>query len=191
LRPANSLIAVLNFPVISGREFGFARGPSWTPIHNHHRQAQNRIGQHAVGRDEEIDAKWFWDAAVNKRLNGVPLPKLAQRVLHPRQQQGKVFGGIDLDRLQAQIRKASGITDFIWHGVRHLAETKTAELRDQHDRSLILPHIRDLLFDHVSKRGAGKDYDHHDYIPEMRAAMEAWAEYIERLVKPGSVALLR
>jgi hypothetical protein len=42
----------------------------------------------------------------------------------------------------------------------------------------ILPQVRDLLFDHVPQRGSGKGYDHHDYKPEMRAAMEIWAEYI-------------
>jgi hypothetical protein len=42
-----------------------------------------------------------------KRLH-VPLSRLAQRVLGPRQQ-GKVFGHIDLDRLQAKLRTLCGI----------------------------------------------------------------------------------
>jgi hypothetical protein len=86
----------------------------------------------------------------------------------------------------------SGIDDFFWHGVRHLAETKTAELRDAQDQPLILPHIRDLLFDHASKRGSGKGYDHHDYKPETRKAMETWADHIAKLVRPDEgVAVLR
>ena len=28
-------------------------------------------------------------------------------------------------------------------------ETKTAALRDENDKSLILPHVRDMLFDHA------------------------------------------
>jgi hypothetical protein len=46
----------------------------------------------------QIDDKWFWDAppseVKNKRLHGIPLPPMAQRILHPRQQQGKVFDGL-------------------------------------------------------------------------------------------------
>jgi hypothetical protein len=145
-------------------------------------------------RWEQIDQTWFWDAPESdvaiKRLHGVPLPGLAQRVLHPRQKQGKVFEGISLALLQKKVRERVGF-DFFWHGARHIAETKMAELRDKDDRSLILPHVRDLLLDHSPNRGAGKGYDHHDYIPEMRKAMEIWAAYIERLVQAEGVAVLR
>jgi hypothetical protein len=146
-------------------------------------------------RWEQIDASWFWDAppsdVKNKRLHGVPLPRLAQRVLHPRGKKGRVFPEINLDKLQDRVIEMTGITDFFWHGARHLAETKTAELRDEQGRSRILPHVRDLLFDHKPKRGSGAVYDHHDYIPEMRAAMETWCDHVERLVEKQGAALLR
>jgi integrase len=148
----------------------------------------------AAMRWDEITPDWFWDAPEsnsNKRLHGVPLPQLAQRVLSPRQAQGKVFGDINLDRLQQQLRKLTPIEDFFWHGLRHLAETKTAELKDDNKRPLIPPHVRDMLFDHSSKRGAGAGYDHHDYVPEMSTAMEAWAAYIEGLVTPPGTVRLR
>jgi integrase len=144
-------------------------------------------------RWEEIDSNWFWDApesGTNKRLHGVPLARLAQGILGPRQS-GKVFGAINLDRLQRQIRDRTGLKDFFWHGLRHLAETKCAGLKDEQERPLIPPHIRDLLFDHSTKRGAGKGYDHHDYLPEMRSAMEAWAGYVDGLVTPPGVTRLR
>ena len=56
---------------------------------------------------------------------------------------------------------------------------------------LVLPHIRDMLFDHSTGRGSGAGYDHHDYIPEMRAALEHWATYVEGLVTAKRVKLLR
>jgi integrase len=150
---------------------------------------------------EEIDGDWFWDAPAsdskNKRLHGVPLSSLARNALHPRPPEGKgrVFGDINVDNLARKIRRVSGIADFFWHGLRHLAETKTAELRDEHGRPLILPHIRDLLFDHASKRGSGSGYDHHDYKPEMLTAMEDWAKYVDGLVTPqgsaGNITRLR
>lgn len=146
-------------------------------------------------RWEEIDNDWFWDPppsdTKNKRLHGVPLSSLAQRILHPRQPNGSVFGALNFDKLQRKVCKESGVSDFFYHGVRHLVETKTAELRDGNGRSLILPHIRDMLLDHAMQRGSGKDYDHHDYKPEMRAAAEAWANYIEKLIQPRGAALLR
>ena len=61
-------------------------------------------------RWEEIDRDWFWDApesdVENKRLHGVPLPKLARDVLGPRQTQGKVFGEIDLGPIGSEDQKA-------------------------------------------------------------------------------------
>jgi hypothetical protein len=146
-------------------------------------------------RWEHIEPDWFWDApkskSKNKRLHGVPLPRLAQHVLHPRQPRGKVFGEINFNGLLANIRQLSGIPDFIYHGIRHLAETKTAELRDKQHRPLILPHIRDMLFDHASKRGTGGSYDHSDYRLELTAAVEVWAAHVEALVQPEGAALLR
>ena len=53
------------------------------------------------------------------------------------------------------------------------------------------PHVRDLLLDHASTRGSGGDYDHWDYRDEKLAAMEKWADYIERVVMPEGVTALR
>lgn len=148
-----------------------------------------------VLRWEQINSDWFWDAppspVKNKRLHGIPLPMLAQRLLSPRQSQGKVFGLGQTQRLQAKIRRLTGLDDFIWHGIRHLVETKCAELKDAQGKPAISPYIRDLLFDHAWKRGAGKGYDKHDYKDEMQDALESWAGYVESVVRPEGVALLR
>lgn len=142
---------------------------------------------------QEIDDNWFWDAphgTKNKRLHGVPLSSLVQRILHPRHQRGFVFPGKHNGRigvsgsLQKKIIQAGAMEDFFFHGVRHIAETKMAELR-------VPGHIRDLLFDHVPERGAGAVYDHHEYQDEMRSAVEQWADHIEQLVTPAGVARLR
>jgi integrase len=113
-------------------------------------------------------------------------------VLGPRQAQGYVFPGpvegthySDDGVLHRKVRRASKIADFYPHALRHTAETRLAELG-------VAPHIRDLLFDHRSGRGAGAGYDHYHYGEEMRAAMERWSEHIERLVQPdGAVRVLR
>jgi hypothetical protein len=145
-------------------------------------------------RWEHITADWFWDAPPSttktKRLHAVPLPELARRILHPRQAEGYVFGDINTDDIVRDVRRLTGIKDFIPHGIRHLVETKCAELRDADGKPLVLPHIRDMLFDHASGRGAGKDYDHHDYESEMLAAMRAWSGHIEKLVTPEGAQIL-
>jgi hypothetical protein len=142
---------------------------------------------------QQIDSAWFWTpppGSKTKRCNAIPLPKLAQRVLGQRRDQGHVFSLTrnDLTRMQASLRKElEGVAeDFFWHGIRHMVETKLAELRVQ-------PHIRDLLLDHASARSrAAAGYDHHDYEAEMLAALEAWCSHIEKLIRPAEgVAVLR
>lgn len=147
-----------------------------------------RKGALAAMRWEEIGEDWFWNApeskSKNKRLHAIPLPKKAQQILHPRQQDGLVFGKLDLDRLQTEVRARTGIDDFIWHGTRHLLESKTAELK-------VPPHIRDSLFDHVPARGSGAVYDHHEYRAEMLAALETLARHINGLVASAGTERVR
>ena len=69
---------------------------------------------------------------------------------------------------------AGARSDFFLHGCRHIVESKLAELR-------VPAHIRDLLFDHVPDRGAGKTYDQHEYVDEMRVAVVKWAHYVAQL----------
>jgi integrase len=133
-------------------------------------------------RWEEIDDSWFWNAPKsdidNKRLHPIPLPALAKQILGRRQATGAVFDGINPNQnLQNKIRKLTGIDTFIFHGTRHVAETKLAELRVPTD-------IRDRLFDHAPKRGSGKHYDKYLYKDEMRAALTLWGDHILSFVAP-------
>jgi integrase len=80
---------------------------------------------------------------------------------------------VDGSELQNKVRAASGLKDFFFHGIRHIVESKMAELK-------ILPHV-DMWLNHAPKRGSGKIYNHHHYREEMLAALETWAAYIDRL----------
>jgi integrase len=144
-------------------------------------------------RWEKIDASGFWDAPPgrkNKRCHPVPLSSLAQRILHPRQASGPVFPGKRGGLLNVgsfyieRVIDAGAMKDFFLHGVRHLCETKLAELK-------VKPNIRNLLFDHMAARGSGQVYDHHEYEDEMREAVELWASHIEKLVAPAGARRLR
>jgi integrase len=137
-----------------------------------------RRGTIAAMQWEQIDDTWFWNAppstSKNKRTHPVPLSTLAQRVLGRRQERGRVFTLKRLKSLQERVRELTGLGDFIFHGLRHIAETKLGELR-------VPPHVRDLLFDHAPARGAGAGYDHGAYRDQMRAAVETWADHVGRV----------
>jgi integrase len=141
-----------------------------------------RRGALSAMKWEEIDDSWYWNAPKsdsNKKLFGQPLSPLAQRVLGKHQGQGPVFGELNkrgIDRLQAKLRKLSGIDDFIWHGCRHVAETRMGDIG-------ILPHVKDMLLDHVAVRGSGKAYDHGTYRQQMTEAVDKWATHVEGLVE--------
>ena len=151
-------------------------------------------------RWDDIGGDWFWTprrvaggkvvpfGTRIKRCHPVPLPKLAQRVLGKHGGTGRVLEGRLSDKaVMRRVRELTGLDDFIFHALRHLAETKCAELEVQ-------PHIRDRLFDHSPgrRRGSGEGYDKHDYRPECIAATERWAGHIERVVRPDEkVAVLR
>jgi integrase len=76
------------------------------------------------------------------------------------------------------------VGDYFAHALRHTLETRLAEFR-------VPPHIRDCLLDHAPNRGAGAGYDHYDYQVEMREALEAWADHVERIVAPNGARVLR
>ena len=151
----------------------------------------------------EIEDDWTWVPPVDrrrkkktKRLHGVPLPRLAQRVLAPlrpsRDDASKfVFPGRTSgshlypgDDLAGKVRENSGVDDFFWHALRHTLETRAAEFG-------IEPHIRDLVLDHAPARGAGEGYDHWHYKPQMLAALETWADHVEAVVSPKGAKVLR
>jgi integrase len=155
-----------------------------------------RKGALSAMKWEEVDDQWYWTPPAsehrNKRLHPIPLPALAQRVLGARQPRGYVFPGTvdnthysdDDNSLHRKVKRRVDLADFFPHALRHTAETKMAVLG-------IPPHIRDLLFDHRSARGAGAGYDHYSYGKEMRQAMELWADHVEALIQPKGARVLR
>ena len=139
-------------------------------------------------RWDHIDADWYWRPTCGnkvKRAHAIPLPRLAQRILSPRAGKGLVLHGIKPDKLLIELRRMTGVPDLIFHGFRHVVQTKLAQLK-------IPPHIRDQLMDHAPARGTGAAYDHHLYVEEQRDALERWADYVEALMQPSNtVRVLR
>jgi integrase len=91
-----------------------------------------------------------------------------------------------LDRLMtAQLRRETGepeaaIEEWILHDLRRTAATGMAKLG-------IAPHVVDKILNHSlgAIRGVAAIYNRHAYLPERKAALEAWGRYIEGLMRPG------
>jgi integrase len=75
----------------------------------------------------------------------------------------------------------AAIDDWILHDLRRTAATGMARLN-------IPPHVVDKILNHVSGsiRGVAAVYNRHAYLDERRAALEAWARHVERIVRPTS-----
>ena len=159
-----------------------------------------RKGALSAMRWDELDGEGLWVPPEDprrrrkrtKRLHGIPLPKLAQRILAPLKKDGAAFvfpgrGAAHLhpgSDLADAVKNKSGVADFFFHALRHTLETGLAELKVQ-------PHVRDILMDHVPARGAGEGYDHWHYRDEMAEALELWAAHIEKVVLPKGARVLR
>lgn len=152
------------------------------------------------------DDGWYWNPpqhlfSKQKRFSPIPLPKLAQRILGKRPEDSGRVMNMPESRVQPllnQVRKKleadpdpqKRFEAFLWHGIRHVFETRTGELG-------VLPHVRDLLLDHAIARSAtGRGYDHSTYRAALLEALEKWADHVENLVRPGkgnaaNVAVLR
>jgi hypothetical protein len=137
---------------------------------------------------DNISSTWDWEPPYRseyKRNDPVPLPKLAQRILGPRREQGRVIKPFLPYWLQRQARRRKGMpADFIWHGVRHIVITKLRELG-------VARHIAKLITDH-REDDVHADYEHDLPRKEMLAALELWCARVEHLVAPAEgVAVLR
>jgi integrase len=147
-------------------------------------------------RWEQIDQNWHWrpiKGSPNKMNLDLTVPQLARRIMGARQEEGPLFliSNNRVHALTGIIRKATGIADWIWHGVRHIAATKLEEVPD--DGGLgVPPHIARLVIDHPGKGDAHRGYVHATYRKPIADALEAWASYVERTVTPAAgVAVLR
>ena len=166
----------------------------------------------AQRRDELAHATWTefdlagktWTLPGERTKNGrshiVHLSGLAIEVLErlPRiaSKQGWVFttglGGGDTpvsgfgrgrERIAAAMAAVSAddVAPFTLHDLRRSAATGMAALG-------IAPHVVDKILNHSSGKIAGvaKIYNRFEYLPERKAALEAWARHVESLIRVTS-----
>jgi integrase len=73
-----------------------------------------------------------------------------------------------------KVRDRSGVSDFRLHTLRTTVRTRLSELG-------VAPDVGERILGHTMGK-IRSVYDKHDYIPQMRAAMEAWGQALAALV---------
>jgi integrase len=73
-----------------------------------------------------------------------------------------------------RVRERSGVTDFRLHTLRTTVRTRLSELG-------VAPDVGERILGHTMGR-IRSIYDKHDYLPQMRAAMETWARNLTTLM---------
>jgi integrase len=82
---------------------------------------------------------------------------------------------------QERLRELAGLAEhWTWHDLRRTCTTGMARLKiaDRNLAKRVLNHVQS------ARQDVTNIYDRHDYLDERRAAIEAWAKHVLRLVNP-------
>ena len=118
----------------------------------------------------------------NSRLHELPLSAQALAILArvPRRNSSEYLFGVrgykDWDVGKSKLDAKAGIADYHLHDLRRSCATMLGELGVQ-------PHHIEAILNHYSGHRAGVAgvYQRAKYEPEMRAALQKWADWVERL----------
>jgi integrase len=83
-------------------------------------------------------------------------------------------------RLKEILDRESGVTGWVFHDIRRTVRSGLARLNVREE-------VAELVLNHA-KRGLVKVYNQHEYLDEMRAAMEKWADHVAITVGDASDA---
>ena len=143
----------------------------------------------AARKSELLEAKWsdvdlegaLWTIAETKmgRAHVLPLPAAAVSILEALPREGDYIfretGRITAHPKKgiAWLRQRTGI-DFRIHDLRRTTATGLAQLG-------VRSEVISAVLNHVSGQEATRVYQRHKWIPEMRQALERWAQELERI----------
>lgn len=131
----------------------------------------------------------------SKRPHEITMPATAVAILESvrrRNSRDTLFGGgasgfcawsYSSMALGGRITAADGKALAPWrlHDLRRTVRTRLGKLG-------VLPHIAELVLNHAGhKSGIGGVYDHHDYEPEITAALAKWEAHLLSIIEIGSV----
>lgn len=149
-----------------------------------------RIGETLRMRWSDInleDAKWTIPAAItkSKRTHVLPLSHAAVAILRSRRGNtfsDYVFPGPSVNAPRSRIRpsywrkleEASGVTGapFTAHDLRRTMASGMPE------HCQVPPHVVSRLLNHVQAGVTNQVYNQYSYLPEMREALEEWADFV-------------
>jgi integrase len=119
----------------------------------------------------------------NGRQHELPLPGQASAIIErqPRRNSSDfVFGGKGFQawsRDKSALDRKLALAPWRLHDLRRTCATQMAELG-------VLPHIVEAVLNHVSghKSGVAGTYNRAKYEPEMRSALQRWANHLDQIV---------
>jgi integrase len=129
----------------------------------------------------------------NARRHELPLSRQAAAILEdlPRIHGGYVFPTADGDspvagfsRIKAALdRLLPGWPHWTLHDIRRSVASGMAGIRDKDRRNIIPIVVIERVLNHVSGtfKGIVGVYQRHDFLDEMRDALQSWADYVENL----------
>lgn len=142
-----------------------------------------RIEAHEV---DLVDRVWRMPAEKTKTKvapHDVPLPDLAVPVLQrliAKRSRGFLFGDMEHQVINRAISRWLADVDMPHFQTRDLRRTWKSRAADAGvDRF-----TRDLIQQHAQGDTGSKHYDRADYLPQKRAAMTAWNDYLVRAISP-------
>ena len=154
-----------------------------------------RRGEVGGMRRAELDlGRELWRLPGERTKNGlphdVPLPRQAVQILAAHDAEGRthLFGRRDggfvaWDRCKAKLDTALQLPRWTLHDLRRTCVTGMAEIG-------IAPHVIEAVVNHVSghKGGVAGIYNRAQYTGEKRAALQRWADHLERVVTGDAAA---
>jgi integrase len=84
-------------------------------------------------------------------------------------------------RAQTRMKKI-GIAEFTLHDLRRTLRTGLAKLKLADGKPAVLPHIAERVLNHKQDKIEAA-YDRHDYVDEIREALDKWAAHLQSLQK--------
>jgi integrase len=150
-----------------------------------------RLGEVAGMRWADIDresAMWSLSGEQTKsaRMHEVPLsgialkiiatiPRVSDELVFPARGRDNVISGFS--KWKVQLDDAAGIGEWRTHDLRRTAATGLARLK-------VAPHVIERILNHTTGTlgGVAGIYNRFQYLPEMRAGLELWAEHIATVV---------
>lgn len=144
-------------------------------------------------RDEALDLPWsevgadgVWTlpAGRNKarRDHRLPLPSQALGVLAGIKRHGRFVFTVNgrnpysgEKNLKDRIDKLSGVTAWTWHDVRRTVRSGLSRIG-----------VADAVAEKIMNHAQGRliaTYNRHDYLPEMKQALQRWADHVDRLTE--------